>query len=199
LTGARFDGADALAVNMADYLIAAEKKNDTLAGLSRIGWSADANRNGDTLREYLESAATPRPASALMQQQDKIRCLVEQPTMEAVDAALRARTGEDKWMKSALHGYSTGSPTSAKAIFRQVRTGRDLSLREVFAREMDMSLNFCRQSDFREGVRARLIDKDQKPRWQPARLEQVSDEEIERLFSKRHGQPDLLSEALAVS
>jgi enoyl-CoA hydratase/carnithine racemase len=199
LTGARFDGADALAVNMADYLIAAEKKNDTLAGLSRIGWSADANRNGATLREYLESAATPRPASALMQQQDKIRCLVEQPTMEAVDAALRARTGEDKWMKSALHGYSTGSPTSAKAIFRQVRTGRDLSLREVFAREMDMSLNFCRQSDFREGVRARLIDKDQKPRWQPARLEQVSDEEIERLFSKRHGQPDLLSEALAVS
>lgn len=199
LTAARFDGADALAVNMADYFIAAEKKNDTLAGLSRIEWSADADRNRAALREYLESAATPRPASALMQQQDKIRCLVEQPTMEAVDAALRARTGEDKWMKSALHGYSTGSPTSAKAIFRQVRTGRDLSLREVFAREMDMSLNFCRQSDFREGVRARLIDKDQKPRWQPARLEQVSDEEIERLFSKRHGQPDLLSEALAVS
>jgi enoyl-CoA hydratase len=37
--------------------------------------------------------------------------------------------------------------------------------------------------DFREGVRALLVDKDMKPRWQPPTLEAVPDSEVDGYFA----------------
>ena len=197
LTAARFNGADAIAVGMADTFIHADRKTEVLAGLSKLDWNAEARNNREILRAYLEPFATTAGNSELMQRHDTIRQLMNHPTIEAVDDALRRWNGADEWMKSAIHGYLTGSPTSAKAIFRQLKTGRDLALKDVFRREMDMSLNFCARSDFREGVRARLIDKDQRPQWRPASLAEVTGEDIERLFSKRHGETDLFAQAIS--
>jgi enoyl-CoA hydratase/carnithine racemase len=198
LTSARFNGTDAVAIGMADLEIRSDKKPTVLAGLKDLPWTTDGLENRTLLRRHLESfaEATEAKSSEIVQRLHVIQSLTAKESLEEVDAALRAWTGDDPWIHDAIQNYLSGSPTSAKVIFQQLSRGKSLSLKEIFLREWDMSLNFCARPDFLEGVRARLIDKDQTPRWNPATLDAVFDEEVERFFSSQHGQPNILAARL---
>src|SRR5689334_13448009 len=198
LTSARFKGTDAVAIGMADLEIRSNKKATVLAGLQDLPWTANRLQNKILLQQHLEQFAETSAAKSpeILQRLDLIRSLTERKSVQEVDAALRAWNGNDAWMHNAIQNYLSGSPTSAKVIFQQLSRRKPLSLKDIFLREWDMSLNFCARSDFLEGVRARLIDKDQTPRWNPATLNAVSNEEVERFFSSQHGQPNILAARL---
>jgi enoyl-CoA hydratase len=73
------------------------------------------------------------------------------------------------------------SPTSLKIVFRQLRAAARLDLKECLAMELRLALRLLPGHDFREGVRAALIDKDRAPKWQPSALAGVGD--IEPFFA----------------
>jgi len=93
--------------------------------------------------------------------------------------ALEAETGEtQEWAQKSLTALHQRSPTSVHVALRQMRLGKQWTLRQAFQREAAMAAKFMRHNDFTEGVSALLIRKDgQPPNWQPATLEDVKPED----------------------
>jgi len=95
------------------------------------------------------------------------RCFCK-PTVEAVVRALQQETGgAGGWAAGALELLRAGSPTSLKVTLAALRAARSLPLAECLAMDFRLSQAFTADatSDFFEGVRAILVDKDRKPRW----------------------------------
>ena len=68
------------------------------------------------------------------------------------------------------------------AILEQLRRTQRLPLREVFRAELTLSTNIVRGSDFAEGVRALLIDKDKNPQWRHNSAAAVGEDEVGAYF-----------------
>lgn len=50
--------------------------------------------------------------------------------------------------------------------------------------EYRMVVRHLEDSDFKEGVRALLIDKDQKAKWNPPTIEAVTEDRVARFFAR---------------
>ena len=80
----------------------------------------------------------------------------------------------DGWCNRAANALAGGSPTSASLIWELHRRAVTLSLADVLRLELVVAMQCCAHPDFREGVRALLIEKGTKPRWTPERLQSIS-------------------------
>ena len=69
------------------------------------------------------------------------------------------------------------SPKSLKLTLAAIGNARALaSLEEALGVEYRLCVRLFEDGEFIEGVRALLVDKDRKPKWQPARLADVTPE-----------------------
>ena len=80
------------------------------------------------------------------------------------------------------------SPTSIKVTIEAARrhAGEGVTISEALSTEYRLSQRFMRPqplSDFREGIRAVLVDKDNSPKWDPSELTDVSDAAVEAFFA----------------
>ncbi|OMO78089.1 hypothetical protein CCACVL1_14657 [Corchorus capsularis] len=93
----------------------------------------------------------------------------------------------EKWMIEAVKSMKAASPSSLKIFLRSIREGRKQTLEQCLAREYITLSHIFRgsmNSDFCEGARAKLIEKDNKPKWQPPNLQSVSKEMVNGYFTE---------------
>ncbi|XP_073142279.1 3-hydroxyisobutyryl-CoA hydrolase-like protein 1, mitochondrial isoform X2 [Henckelia pumila] len=101
----------------------------------------------------------------------------------------------DAWCVSTLNKLKEAAPLSLKVALKSIREGRFQTLDQCLVREYRMSLQAITgqiSHDFSEGVRAKLIDKDFAPKWDPPSLEHVSEDMVDQYLSPISAlEPDL--------
>ncbi len=183
-TGARFNGSDALFTKMADAFI----KNDLIEKLKEqlfeFEFTDDVTKDIDEVIAHFSSDSKESMPEANIEPRLKIiNELANATNILDYKSKLESYQGDDVWIQKAVKTFLTGSPTSMAVIFEQVKRGKNLSIDEVFKMETKMALNFGSGHDFKEGVRALLIDKDGAPNWNPRNLNEVSDHLVEKHFN----------------
>ncbi|KAK1995594.1 enoyl-CoA hydratase/isomerase [Colletotrichum falcatum] len=103
------------------------------------------------------------------------RCFDKGNIASIVDALKLESGATKKWAEKTLDTLHKRSPTAVHVALRQMRIGDGWSIAETFRREHQIATKFMRHPDFNEGVTALLVRK-QKPKWKPARLEDITPE-----------------------
>lgn len=105
---------------------------------------------------------------------------------------LAEETGEHKaWADGVAADLRARAPLSLAVTLRHLREARAQDLRQTLQVDYRLACRFLAGHDFAEGVRAALVDKDGKPRWEPDRIEDVSPDMVDDYFADMG--PDELS------
>jgi enoyl-CoA hydratase len=179
LTGQTMNGPDAIHAGFADAVVPSGELaalRERLVGLRAGVSSAD-------VKAAIDSFATGETAGPVAAMQSQIDRWFAHDRMQDIVAALQDDGSE--LAQSTLKTLNEKSPRGMVVALKLLRLARgSSSLEECLVREYRAALEVFATNDFREGIRAAVIDKDRSPRWSPAGIEDVTPEMIAPYFAE---------------
>lgn len=173
MTGARLGPADTLHVGVATHYVESNRIEALRDALS----SAEGDEDVAAILDRLSSDPGP---TAL----DRERALIDRcfghDRLDDVLAALAAET--DPFAAETLATLGRHSPLLVAITFEMIRRAALLPFDECLRMEYRLSQVVARAPDFAEGVRALLIDRDNRPVWSPASLAEVTPDQVQAPF-----------------
>lgn len=172
LTGARLDGADCIALGLANFYLPSDRLDTVKAEICAAPEKTES---------ILAGAAEPAPPAKITGQLADIDRLFASDDFDAIVAALEADGGD--WARGVRATLDGRSPTACKVSLKMlVESPRHLHFVEEMRMEYAIMTRMYRAHDFAEGVRALLIDKDGAPNWRPPTPAEVAAATVDAYF-----------------
>ncbi len=92
-------------------------------------------------------------------------------------------TRDGEWARGTREQLGSQSPTSLALTHRHLRSAKGQPLEAVLKTDYPPQPASDRRHDFPEGIRAFVVDRDEKPKWQPNNLRDVSEAALDALFA----------------
>ncbi|MFG1381861.1 enoyl-CoA hydratase/isomerase family protein [Xanthobacter versatilis] len=187
LTGTRIRAAEAHACGLA---------TDVVPSAAFPALEGALVAGGDVERILADHRIDPGPGT-FASRADFIADTFGRPDVPAILAAL-----DDAAVAGGEHGEFAAatarevrlrSPTSLCIAMEQMRRGRALDLGACLKLELRVVTRVMAGHDFYEGVRAVLVDRDNAPKWQPSKLEEVDSAVIAAHFDPIPNELELLA------
>lgn len=179
ITGEAIGAAEALHADLADVFIPSAELPAMYTMLS----SGDAPDIATAIRTFaapfeMHVSLTASPFAVE-------RTAIERHFSHASVSAILTSLQQDKrpFTQKALAAMARRSPLMMSVTLAQLRRGTKLSIEDCLRMERTMIRRSFEHSEVMEGIRAVIIDKDNAPKWSPARLDDVSREMVERFFA----------------
>ena len=179
LTGDTIGAGDAIAVGLADGCLPSDQQAPLWEALGTQQFVS-----GAAVKEYvaINMIAKEANATSTMAEIDQYFAL---PTVGEIVQALESASSD--WARTTAATLRKRSPLMLHVVLEQIRRARAMGLADDLRMERDM-VRHCfylraGQSETVEGIRALAVDKDHAPKWNPARIEDVTPDMVAPFFA----------------
>jgi enoyl-CoA hydratase len=177
LTGYEMKGAETVRVGFATHLTTFKRLPELKTTLERYTTRLPSPRVlaarelASALDPFFEKKIAAKPdmdewVAAYFQGKDSLVEIIE---------SLRQCSIQTRLCDQVFERLAERSPTALAVTLKLLRHNEHRPLEEVFQTELAAVRFILKHPDYVEGVRARLEDKDDNPRWQPETIEAVGD------------------------
>lgn len=184
VTGETIGAADALYAGLADTYVDEAALPALVEALQTEPFERGADVVALVEREAARHKVVPTPDTSTLAD---TRTLIDRHFSHAdVPAILASLESEQdcaaaEWAGRTVAVLRERSPLSM-AVSLEVVTCSEGSMACALRRDLDLTRSTFAHGDVMEGIRARIIDKDNRPAWRIARIEDVTPEDVARMF-----------------
>ena len=186
LTGHEVGGDEGVRIGLATELIRTGQLAEFRRGLEKFSQGLSKNKQEALvqLRDFLSPfRIEPIPGQSERDQWVATHFSGKASVQEIMNSLSQDRL-HPQWSSEVLQRLEERSPTALTLTLNLLRFNEFRDLEEVFSVELRAAHFMIQQPDYLEGIRARLLDKDDHPHWNPSSLDQVPSLGMEQMRFK---------------